>query len=157
MPSSMGRGGLELPNGSGMTIIIAEDDPNDRDMIQGALRECRIEKPVVFLRDGEELLEYLQRSGPYADLAGVPLRGLVLLDLNMPRKDGREALADIKGDPALRHLPVVVLSTSHSPDDIAMCYAVGANSFVGKPETYEDMLALWQSIDRYWLQTVACP
>lgn len=139
------------------TLVVAEDDPDDRHLIQDAIRACGIAHPVVFLSDGEELIAYLRRTGAYASLAGTSLPGLVLLDLNMPRKDGREALTEIKSDAGLRSVPVVVMSSACSPDQVATTYGDGANSFVEKPGTFEHLVALMRSLDRYWLQTVALP
>lgn len=144
-------------SGRAVLIGITEDSPDDRVMMQCALRDCGISNPVVFLEDGEKLLHYLRRSGPFAELSGVTLPGLVLLDFNMPRMDGRAALAEIKQDPELRHVPVAVLSSAYSPADVSMSYDMGANSFLAKPDTYDELLALVRSIDRYWLHTATCP
>ena len=138
-------------------IAIAEDDPDDRMMIQDALRDCHISNPVDFLEDGEALMRYLRREHEYAALKGTELPGLILLDLNMPRKDGREALGEIKSDPELRHLPVVVMTTSRSPDDVAVTYDIGANSYVAKPILYEELLEVLQTLGRYWLEVVDLP
>lgn len=138
-------------------IAIAEDDPDDRMMIQDALRDCHIPNPVDFLEDGEALMRYLRREHEYAALKGTELPGLILLDLNMPRKDGREALAEIKSDPELRHLPVIVMTTSRSPDDVAVTYDIGANSYVAKPILYEELLEVLQTLGRYWLEVVDLP
>lgn len=146
-----------MHNVKGVTIAIAEDDHDDRMMIEDALRDCHITNPVDFLEDGEALMQYLRREGPYADLKGTQLPGLVLLDLNMPRKDGREALAEIKADPGLRHVPVVVMTTSRSPDDVAVTYDIGANSYVAKPIHYEELLDVLRTLGKYWLEVVDLP
>lgn len=140
-----------------VTIAIAEDDADDRMMIQDALRDCHILNPVDFLEDGEALMQYLRREGEYGQLAGTDLPGLILLDLNMPRKDGREALAEIKSDPELRHLPVIVMTTSRSPDDVSVTYDIGANSYVAKPIHYEELLEVLQTLGKYWLEVVDLP
>ena len=140
-----------------VTIAIAEDDADDRMMIQDALRDCHILNPVDFLEDGEALMQYLRREGEYGQLAGTDLPGLILLDLNMPRKDGREALAEIKSDPELRHLPVIVMTTSRSPDDVSVTYDIGANSYVAKPIHYEELLQVLQTLGKYWLEVVDLP
>lgn len=140
-----------------VTIAIAEDDPDDRMMIEDALRDCHILNPVDFLEDGEALMRYLRREAEYAGLAGSDLPGLILLDLNMPRKDGREALAEIKSDPDLRHVPVIVMTTSRSPDDVAATYDIGANSYVAKPILYEELLEVLQTLGKYWLEVVDLP
>lgn len=146
-----------MENTRPVTIAIAEDDQDDRMLIEDALRDCDILNPVDFLEDGEALMQYLRRQGPYARLAGKQLPGMILLDLNMPRKDGREALAEIKADPALRHLPVIVMTTSRSPDDVAATYEIGANSYVAKPIHYEELLDVLGTLGKYWLEVVNLP
>lgn len=140
-----------------VTIAIAEDDPDDRMMIQDALLDCQLANPVDFLEDGEALMQYLRREGEYGALSGTDLPGMILLDLNMPRKDGREALAEIKSDPDLRHIPVIVMTTSRSPDDVAVTYDIGANSYVAKPIHYEELLDVLQTLGKYWLEVVDLP
>ena len=105
-----------------ISILIADDDADDRQMTQEALHECRLVNDVHFVEDGEQLLDHLFRRGAYAHLAGTPLPGLILLDLNMPRKDGREALKEIKAHPDLRRIPIVVLTTSKAEEDILRTY-----------------------------------
>src|SRR5687767_2005551 len=104
--------------GNLITILIADDDPDDRELTRDALQECRLANEVHFVEDGEELMDYLSRRGQHRNLAGSPLPGLILLDLNMPRKDGREALKEIKANPDLRRIPIVVLTTSKAEEDI---------------------------------------
>lgn len=146
-----------MENRKPVTIAIADDDVDDRMMIQDALRDCHIRNPVDFLEDGEALMQYLRREGEYGGLAGTDLPGLILLDLNMPRKDGREALAEIKSDPDLRHVPVIVMTTSRSPDDVSVTYDIGANSYVAKPIHYEELLEVLQTLGKYWLEVVDLP
>ncbi len=140
-----------------VTILIADDDADDRMMIEDAFRESGLCNPLQFATDGEELMDYLHRRRQYADAEAYPMPGLILLDLNMPRKDGREVLREIKSDPALRHTPVVVLSTSRSPEDIARSYQNGASAFITKPGGYLALLDMVQNLSRYWLQTVRLP
>lgn len=140
-----------------VTILVAEDDPDDRTLAQDAFAESGAHGQLVFVDDGVELLSYLRREASYADTARFPAPGLVLLDLNMPRKDGREALAEIKADPALRHIPVVVMSTSRSRDDVDGSYRAGANSFITKPSRFEGLVGMLRSLGDYWLETVDLP
>ncbi|KAA2285404.1 response regulator [Arenimonas fontis] len=140
-----------------ITILIAEDDPDDRLMAEEAFRECRMENPLHFVGDGEELMDYLRRRGRYSGASDHPEPGLILLDLNMPRKDGREALHEIKADPALRHIPVVVLSTSSAEEDVLRSYRDGGNSFITKPASFAGMLEVVRNLGRYWLETVDLP
>jgi CheY-like chemotaxis protein len=137
-------------------VLMAEDDEEDRMMVRDALAEAA---PTVDLRcveNGEELLDYLRHHGRFAD-GDAPLPGLVLLDLNMPRKDGREALRELRADPALRALPVVVLTTSREEDEVVRSYTLGANSFIRKPVTYEALVALMRALGAYWFSTVELP
>ncbi len=136
---------------------MAEDDADDRLMTREAFQECRLGNPLQFVADGEELMDYLKRRGPYADAARFPMPGLILLDLNMPRKDGREALREIKADPALREIPVVVLTTSKAEEDVANSYSDGANSFITKPVSFAALIEVVQTLGKYWLQIVDLP
>lgn len=140
-----------------ITILIAEDDPDDRALAEDAFLESRIPNRLEFVRDGVEVLQYLRCEGKFADKLLYPEPGLVLMDLNMPRMDGREALAEIKADPKLRHLPVVVLTTSKSEDDIAQSYMSGANSFITKPATFESLVQMVRTLNQYWLEVVDLP
>src|SRR5512135_282771 len=127
------------PHHKPITILLADDDPEDRMLARDALQESRVANRLDMVVDGEELLDYLHRRGSYESLQGTPLPGLILLDLNMPRKDGREALREIKGDPHLRRIPVVVLTTSRAEEDIFRTYDIGVNSFISKPVTFEGL------------------
>ena len=140
-----------------ITILVADDDPDDRLMIEEAFEESRIANRIDFVVDGEELLQYLRREGPYARLASEPYPGLVLLDLNMPRKDGREALRDMKADPDLCRIPIVVLTTSRAEEDIVRTYGLGVSSFITKPVTFQDLVAALKIICRYWIEIVSLP
>lgn len=140
-----------------ITILMADDDPDDRLMTQEAFAECRLKNPLRFVDDGEELMDYLRRRGPFADEKAYPMPGLVLLDLNMPRKDGREVLREIKADPGLRGIPVVILTTSKAEEDVVRSYRDGVNSFITKPVTFNALLEVVQTLGKYWLQVVDLP
>ena len=144
-------------SGRSTTIVMADDDADDRLMAQEALAEARLANVLHCVEDGEELLEYLMRRGQYAALASSPLPGLILLDLNMPRKDGREALRDIKSDPALRRIPIVVLTTSKAEEDILRSYDLGVNSFIVKPVAFGSLVEVMQTLGRYWFEIVELP
>ena len=149
---------LHTPKSRNMiTILIADDDPEDRELTRDALQECRLANEVHFVRDGEELMEYLRREGPYANLIEQPLPGLILLDLNMPRKDGREALKEIKSDRDLRRIPVVVLTTSKADEDILRTYDLGVNSYVTKPVTFDSLVETLKVLGKYWFEIVVLP
>lgn len=136
---------------------MADDDPDDRELTADALREAHLANELRTVEDGIELLAYLRHTGPYADPATAPRPGIILLDLNMPRMDGREALAVIKADPELRQIPVIVMTTSDAEVDIKHAYAVGANSYVTKPVTFTELVARVQELGRYWLEIVELP
>jgi CheY-like chemotaxis protein len=140
-----------------VTILMADDDADDRDFARTAAQEGRLMNELRFVEDGEELLDYLHRRGAYADPKDSPRPGLILLDLNMPRKDGREALREIKGDPSLRQIPVVVLTTSKTEEDILRSYDLGANCFITKPVTFEGLVEVVKVLDRHWFQLVELP
>jgi CheY-like chemotaxis protein len=140
-----------------LTILMADDDPDDRLLARMALERQGMHGVLRTVDDGEELLDYLHRRGAYADPATSPRPHLVLLDLNMPRMDGREALQALKSDPALRQIPVVVLTTSRSDEEVFRSYDLGANSFVTKPVTFDELVAVMQRLDLYWLRTVSLP
>jgi CheY-like chemotaxis protein len=140
-----------------ITMLLADDDADDRLLTREALKESRLANDLHEVADGEELLEYLRRQGRYADRSLAPPPGLILLDLNMPRMDGREALAEIKRDPSLRHIPVVVLTTSQAEQDIFKTYDLGANSFISKPVTFEGLIEVMKTLGRYWFQIVDLP
>jgi two-component system, response regulator len=139
------------------TILIADDDPDDRMLMREALQESELSGDVRFVMDGEELMEYLNHCGKYADPGSAPRPGLILLDLNMPRKDGREVLKEIDLDPSLRRIPIVVLTTSKSEEDIDHSYQLGANSYITKPVTFQALVEITRELGRYWFDTVALP
>lgn len=142
---------------STVIILIADDDPDDRLLIKEALEEANLTNPLHFVEDGIELLDYLKRENSYQDLAGTALPGLVLLDLNMPRKNGIEALQEIKEDPKLRAIPVVVFTTSKAEEDILQAYRLGVNSFITKPINFQSLLETVEIITRYWFNIVELP
>ena len=135
------------------TILMVDDDPDDRLLF----KEVRLRNPLDFLENGEQLVDYLKRRGPYADLEGSPFPGIILLDLNMPLKDGREALEEIKADAELRHIPVIVLTTSKDEDDILSSYGLGASSYIVKPISLDRLMRVVNSIGEYWVQIVEVP
>ena len=141
--------------GKAIRILLAEDDPDDRLLLQEALQEGRLANELTCVEDGEELLDYLHQRGKWA--GGAPRPGLILLDLNMPKLDGREALRAIKADPSLRQIPVVVLTTSKAEEDVLRSYDLGANSFITKPVTFQSMVDLMRVLGRYWLEIVELP
>lgn len=140
-----------------IVILMADDDPDDIRLTEKALEECRLKNDFRHVCDGQELLDYLHRCGRFADPATSPRPGLILLDLNMPGKDGRSALRDIKADPDLKRIPVVILTTSKADEDIARSYDLGANSFVSKPVTFDGLVEAVRTLDTYWFQLVALP
>lgn len=138
-------------------ILVADDDPDDRMFIKDAIEEVRLANDLAMVNDGVELMDFLQRRGEYEKLNGDPLPGLILLDLNMPRKDGREALEEIKNNPQLKRIPVVVLTTSKTEEDILRTYDLGVNSFICKPVTFEKLVDVMKTVTNYWLQIVQLP
>jgi CheY-like chemotaxis protein len=140
-----------------ITILMADDDADDRRLTQEALEEGRLINEVQFVNDGVELLDYLRKEGKFAPPAVVHRPGLILLDLNMPRKDGRTVLKEIKNDPALRQIPVVVLTTSKADEDIYRSYDLGVNSYIVKPVTFEALVDILQTLEKYWFAIVELP
>ncbi|MFO1497252.1 MAG: response regulator [Verrucomicrobiota bacterium] len=144
-------------HGEMITILVAEDDPDDREMIREAMKECRLANDIHFVEDGEQLVDYVYRRGAYASLANAPRPGLILLDLNMPRKDGREALREIKADAELRRIPVVVLTTSKAEEDILRTYDLGVNSYITKPVSFTSLVETIKVLGQYWFEIVQLP
>ncbi|AFZ31200.1 response regulator receiver protein [Gloeocapsa sp. PCC 7428] len=140
-----------------VTILMADDDEDDCMLAREAFSESRLANDLHFVRDGEELMDYLYQRGKYAVANSAPRPGLILLDLNMPRKDGREALKEIKADPSLRQIPVVVLTTSKAEEDIYRSYDLGANSFITKPVTFASLVDVMRTIGKYWFEIVELP
>ena len=140
-----------------ISVLIAEDDPDDRLLVREALEDIRLCNRLDFVADGRELIEFLRAEGDYAQRAGKPLPRILLLDLNMPRMDGREALKIIKTDPVLRKLPVVVLTASKVEEDIFRTYDLGVNSFITKPVTFLALAYMMTILTSYWLEFVSLP
>lgn len=140
-----------------VTILMADDDPDDCMLAKEALAESRLANDLRFVSNGEELLDYLHHRGKYAQLSSSPRPGLILLDLNMPKKDGREALKEIKADPNLRYIPIVVLTTSKAEEDIHRSYDLGANSFIVKPVTFSSLVEVMKTLRKYWFEIVELP
>ncbi len=140
-----------------ITVLVADDDPDDRLLIKDAFDENNVSNPLAFVNDGEELMDYLHRRGAYEHLRNAPLPGIILLDLNMPKKDGRAALKEIKADEALQCIPVVVLTTSRAHEDIARTYGLGVSSFITKPVTFEGLCDMVKTLSHYWFEIVALP
>ena len=140
-----------------VVILLADDDADDRDLAREALQESRLLNTLHMVGDGEELMDYLHRRGQYAAEGSAPRPGLILLDLSMPKMDGREALAAIKQDPALRQIPVVIMTTSRAEEDICRSYDLGASSYVTKPVTFPALVEIMNGLGRYWFELVELP
>ena len=141
-----------------MTIIVADDDSDDRMLIDDAFQESRLSNPVIFVENGEQLLQCLRGEGKFAEpgkFCRTP--GLILLDLNMPKMDGRTALAHIKADPDLRRIPVIVLTTSKAEEDVFRTYDLGVNSFITKPVSFEALVDVVRTLNHYWIEIVQLP
>jgi CheY-like chemotaxis protein len=141
-----------------ITILICDDDADDRMLTQLALEGAHIANALRFVENGEQLLDYLHQRGAFAGETGAaPRPGLILLDLNMPAMDGREALHRIKSDPTLVDIPIVVLTTSSLDEDVIKSYQLGVNSFITKPVTFTGLVAAMNVLGRYWLEIVELP
>lgn len=140
-----------------ITVLMADDDPDDRLMTKEAWEENRIANTLIFVNDGEELMDYLYHRGKHSDPKTSPRPGLILLDLNMPKKDGREALKEIKADPNLGRIPIVVITTSNEEEEIVRSYDLGVNSFLSKPVTFDELVKMIQVLSEYWLEIVHLP
>ena len=140
-----------------VVILMAEDDADDRLLAKDALQECGMADNLQFVENGEDLLDYLQRRGKYAGQPPRPRPDVILLDLNMPRKDGRDALREIKTNPELRRIPIIVLTTSSAGVDIERSYELGANSFISKPVAFDALVSIMRTIGQYWFATTALP
>lgn len=136
--------------------MITDDDPDDRLLAKEAFLENHLENALYFTENGEELMDYLYRRNQFEGKS-YPLPDLILLDLNMPKKDGREVLTEIKADPQLRRIPVVVLTTSKSDEDILRTYDLGVNSFITKPVTFEALVEVIKNMGNYWFRLVSLP
>ncbi|MHB8763196.1 MAG: response regulator [Deferrisomatales bacterium] len=137
-----------------MEILLVEDNPGDARLVSEALRAGRVRTRLHHVADGVEALEFLRRSGPWA---GTPRPDLILLDLNLPRKSGFEVLAEVKADPALRQIPVVVLTTSNAAEEVSRAYDLHANCYVSKPLEIELFLGAIRTIEEFWLTVARLP
>jgi CheY-like chemotaxis protein len=140
-----------------VTILLADDDEDDCMLAQEALTESSLSARLHVVNDGEELMDYLHHRGKYNNDIISPCPKIILLDLNMPKKDGREALKEIKSDSKLRQIPVIVLTTSKAQEDIHHMYSLGANSFIIKPTDFPELVDVMKSIGKYWLEIVELP
>lgn len=143
--------------GKPITVLVADDDPDDQLLIEDAFTESRLQNERYFVNDGIELVEYLQHRGKYSNPASAPRPGVILLDLNMPRMDGREALSVIKADPSLKQIPIIVLTTSKAEEDILRTYNLGVNSYITKPVTFDGLVEMVKVLTSYWFQIVELP
>lgn len=148
---------MQMPPRDPIVIVMADDDPDDRQMAEEALRDARLANELHFVEDGEELLEYLHRTGRYTSGKPAPRPGIILLDLNMPRMDGREALEKIKADTDLRSIPVVVLTTSRAEEDIYRSYDLGVSGYISKPVSFTGLVEAMRQLGAYWFQLVELP
>ena len=138
-------------------LLMADDDPGDCLLTEKALRKAQITCPLYVVHDGAELLDYLKREGDYAEPATAPRPSLILLDLNMPKLNGTEVLEQLRDEPELSRIPVVVLTTSNEERDIAASYALGANAYMVKPSAFDDMVSVAEIVKAHWLETVRLP
>jgi CheY-like chemotaxis protein len=145
------------PNRKTVTVLVADDDKDDRDMTLEAFQESRVVNEIHFVEDGEQVLQYLRHEGAFTDPVSSPRPGLILLDLNMPRMDGRATLKELKADPDLRQIPVVIMTTSKAEEDIFRSYDEGASSFISKPVKFTTLVDTVKSLGRYWLEIVDLP
>jgi CheY-like chemotaxis protein len=148
---------LLMKNGKKITLLIAEDDVDDRMLITKALKESFSQAELKCVENGELLLQYLNREGEFHDEISYPFPHLILLDLNMPKMDGREALREIKSNTKLKKIPVIVFTTSKHEEDIMVTYNMGSNSYISKPGSFEGLLALGRELENYWVNTVLLP
>lgn len=146
-----------MANKRPIIILIADDDAEDRMLIQDALEESRLKNQIQFVENGEELMDYLYNRNNFNDKEKYPTPGLILLDLNMPKKDGREALKEIKADETLKLIPIVVLTTSKAEEDVLRTYNLGVNSFITKPVTFSSLVDVMKTLSKYWFEIVELP
>jgi CheY-like chemotaxis protein len=140
-----------------VTILMADDDVDDRDLTRDAMRKNRLQGDLKWVEDGEELLDYLNHRGRYSGPKAAPRPGIILLDLNMPKMDGREALREIKANPELRRIPIIILSTSSADEDVVRSYDLGANCFITKPGTFEQLVDLIRVLGEHWFEKASLP
>jgi CheY-like chemotaxis protein len=147
---------MNLPKKT-LVILMADDDADDRLLAQDAMHESRVLNELYFVEDGVQLLSYLRGNDDFSDRSRYPMPGLILLDLNMPKMDGREALAEIKADQKLRRIPVVILTTSKAEEDMFKGYDLGAASYITKPVTFDALVELMRTLGKYWVEFVELP
>jgi two-component system, chemotaxis family, response regulator Rcp1 len=135
-------------------ILLVEDSPSDAELTIEALREAKMRNRLSIVEDGVQAMEFLRREGQYTN---APRPDLIMLDLNLPRKDGREVLAEIKNDPKLQNIPVVVLTTSRAEQDVLRSYDLHANCYVTKPVDFDRFVEVVHSIESFWLSIVVLP
>lgn len=140
-----------------IVILMADDDEDDILLTQKALQKGKLLNTLYSVKDGEELLDYLLLRGDFTDPTSAPRPGIILLDLNMPKKDGREALREIKAHADLQEIPIVVFTTSKAEEDIYRSYKLGVNSFITKPVTFENMIEVMRALGKYWFEIVTLP
>ena len=146
-----------MNNSQKITILIAEDDEDDRLLMEEALEENDFINNIFFVENGEELMDYLYSRDKYQDKVEFPRPNIILLDLNMPKKDGREALKEIKSEPNFRSIPIIVLTTSKAQEDIVRSYDLGVNSFITKPVTFDSLVEIMKTFTQYWFTIVELP
>lgn len=139
------------------TIVMADDDADDRLLVRDAWEQIQTVAKLDFVENGEQLIEYLHRTGRYSILKGRPMPDLILLDLNMPGKDGREALVEIKSDPEFRRIPVIILTTTDAEEEVDRSYQLGVNSFIVKPVSFGSLVSVMKTLSTYWFETVELP
>jgi chemotaxis family two-component system response regulator Rcp1 len=145
---------MNKSEGRPIEILLVEDSPSDTELTVEALKDFKVRNHVSIVEDGVQAMQFLRRQDPYA---GVPRPDLIMLDLNLPRKDGREVLADIKGDDHLKTIPIVVLTTSHAEQDILRAYQLNANCYINKPVDFNQFLEVVRCIESFWLYVVTLP
>jgi len=148
---------MGISKNGNVLFLLAEDDDDDYLITLDALSELGLEKNVKRVKDGDELMKYLLHQPPFEQEDDSPTPDMIFLDLNMPRKDGREALKEIKSNSELKKIPIIILTTSNSPDDIASTYEYGANSYIQKPDSYDRFIEIFRIINDYWLDIVKLP
>jgi CheY-like chemotaxis protein len=148
---------MENRNNKIIPILVADDDEEDRMLIQDAMEEGKLLNPLHFVVDGQEVMDYLLRKGKFSDAEKNPLPGLILLDLNMPKMDGRQVLKEIKSNPSLKTIPIIVLTTSKAEEDILRTYDLGVNSYITKPVTFDALVDIVKNLGKYWFEIVSIP
>ena len=140
-----------------ITILVADDDPDDRQLTKEAFEEAKLANDLRFVEDGVELLDYLFQRGKFSDPETSPRPSIILLDLNMPRKDGRQALAELKAEPRFKAIRVIIMTTSKAEEDILRTYDLSAASYIMKPVTFDSLVDVVKTIGKYWLEIVELP